>query len=97
MNSRRSGVGLAVVNNHLMAVGGFDGAACLKSVELYDSESNSWILHGGMNYRRSSVGAGVIKIQQDDSSLYGSNSTTIVVRTSSDNLKNYSLSTLVDL
>jgi hypothetical protein len=24
MNSRRSGVGLAVVNNHLMAIGGFD-------------------------------------------------------------------------
>ncbi|CAF1653814.1 unnamed protein product, partial [Rotaria magnacalcarata] len=36
MNSKRTEVGLAVVNNRLMAVGGFDGGVCLKSVELYD-------------------------------------------------------------
>ncbi|CAF4621059.1 unnamed protein product [Rotaria sp. Silwood1] len=97
MNSRRSGVGLAVVNNHLMAIGGFDGAAYLKSVELYDSESNSWKLHGGMNYRRLGGGVGVIKVQQYDSILYGSNSTSNILSTSPDDLKNRSLSTLVDL
>ncbi|CAF3023750.1 unnamed protein product [Rotaria sp. Silwood2] len=97
MNSRRSGVGLAVVNNHLMAIGGFHGAAYLKSVELYDSESNSWKLHGGMNYRRLGGGIGVIKVQQYDSILYGSNSTSNVLSTSPDDLKNRSLSSLLDL
>ncbi|CAF4211684.1 unnamed protein product, partial [Rotaria sp. Silwood2] len=90
-------VGLAVVNNHLMAIGGFYGAAYLKSVELYDSESNSWKLHGRMNYRRLGGGVGVIKIQQYDSILYGSNSTSNILSTSPDDLKNRSLSTYVDL
>ncbi len=60
-------VGLAVVNNHLMAIGGVD-------VNSY-SESNSWRLHSGMNYRRWGGGVGVIKVQQYDSILYKSNST----------------------
>ncbi|CAF5168615.1 unnamed protein product, partial [Rotaria magnacalcarata] len=60
MNSKRTEVGLAVVNNRLMAVGGFDGAVCLKSVELYDNEFNSWRLHSGMNYGRLGGGVGVI-------------------------------------
>lgn len=34
MTSRRSGVGLAVVNGQLYAVGGFDGTAYLKSIEV---------------------------------------------------------------
>lgn len=73
------------------------GAAYLKSVELYDSESNSWKLHGGMNYRRLGGGVGVIKIQQYDSLLFGSNVTSNLVSTSPDDLKNRSISTLVDL
>ncbi|CAF1190894.1 unnamed protein product [Adineta steineri] len=94
MNSRRSGVGLAVVNNNLMAIGGFDGAAYLKSVELYDNETNNWKLHGGMNCRRLGGGVGVIKVQQYDTILYGTNSN---CSTSSDDNKNRSLSKLVDL
>ncbi|CAF3382448.1 unnamed protein product [Rotaria sp. Silwood1] len=97
MNSRRSGVGLAVVNNNLMAIGGFDGASYLKSVELYDSESNSWKLHGGMNYRRLGGGVGVIKVQQYDSILYGTNSVSGSSSTSPDDSKHRSLSKLVDL
>jgi len=69
----------------------------LKSVELYDSESNCWKLHGGMNYRRLGGGVGVIKVQQYDSILYGSNSTSTIVPTSPEDIKNRSLSTLVDL
>jgi hypothetical protein len=69
----------------------------LKSVELYDSESNSWKLHGGMNYRRLGGGVGVIKVQHYDSILYGSNSTSNILPTSPDDIKNRSLSTLVDL
>ncbi len=59
---------------------------CLKSIELYDSQSNSWKSHGEMNYRRSSVGIGVIKV-----SLYESNLTSNVVSTSPDDMKNSSL------
>ena len=69
----------------------------MKSVELYDSESNSWKLHGGMNYRRLGGGVGVIKVQQYDSILYASNSSSTTITTSPDDLKNRSLSTLVDL
>ena len=66
-------------------------------MELYDCELNSWKLNGGMNYRRLGGGVGVIKIQQYDSILYGSNSASNVISTSPDDLKNRSLSTLVDL
>lgn len=45
-------VGLAVVNGQLYAVGGFDGTAYLKTIEVYDSETNQWRLCGCMNYRR---------------------------------------------
>jgi hypothetical protein len=64
---------------------------------LYDNESNSWKINGGMNYRRLGGGVGVIKIQQYDSIIYGSNSTSNIISTSSDDLKNRSLSKLVDL
>lgn len=69
----------------------------MKTVELYDSDSNSWKLHGGMNYRRLGGGVGVIKFQQHDSVLYGSSSSSNILSTSPDDLKNRSLSTLVDL
>lgn len=36
MMSRRSGVGLAVVNGQLYAVGGFDGTTYLKTIEVFD-------------------------------------------------------------
>ena len=44
-----SQVGLAVVNGQLYAVGGFDGTAYLKSIEVYDPEQNQWRLCGSMN------------------------------------------------
>jgi len=73
----------------------------LKSVELYDSESNCWKLNGGMNYRRLGGGVGVIKIPQLDSILCGGGSLSTASGSSSstspDDLKNRSLSKLVDL
>ena len=44
MITRRSSVGMAVMNGKLYAVGGFDGVArqCLNSVEVYDPTSDSW-------------------------------------------------------
>lgn len=47
-----------------------------------------------MNYRRLGGGVGVIKVQQYDSILYGTNSNS---STSPDDIKNRSLSKLVDL
>ena len=66
MNSRRSGVGLAVVNGQLLAVGGFDGTTYLKTIEVFDPVSNQWKLYGGMNYRRLGGGVGVVKLPLRD-------------------------------
>lgn len=66
MNSRRSGVGLAVVNGQLLAVGGFDGTTYLKTIEVFDPVANQWKLYGGMNYRRLGGGVGVVKLTLND-------------------------------
>ena len=84
--------------NHLTNIDVFKGAAYLKSVELYDNDSNSWKLHGGMNYRRLGGGVGVLKVQPNDSILYETNSTlTSSGSISPDDIKNRALSKLVDL
>ncbi|KAL5012390.1 hypothetical protein ScPMuIL_010941 [Solemya velum] len=70
MTSRRSGVGLAVVNGQLMAIGGFDGTTYLKTIEVYDPEQNFWKLCGGMNYRRLGGGVGVVRMPQHESHLW---------------------------
>lgn len=59
-----------MVNGQLMAIGGFDGTTYLKTVEIYDPDSNSWRIVGGMNYRRLGGGVGVIKMPQNDSHLW---------------------------
>ena len=63
-------VGLAVVNGQLMAIGGFDGSTYLKTVEIYNAETNSWQLNGGMNYRRLGGGVGVIRLHQHEVHLW---------------------------
>merc|ERR1712204_89987 len=70
MMSRRSGVGLAVVNGQLFAVGGFDGTTYLKTIEVYDKEANSWKLCGSMNCRRLGGGVGVVKMQHTDAHFW---------------------------
>ncbi len=57
MNSPRAGVGGAVVDGKIVAVGGFDGTDQLGSVELYDVETDSWSYATPMRYERSYVGA----------------------------------------
>ena len=56
MNSRRIGVGAAVVNRLLYAVGGFDGQNRLCSVELYNPEKDEWNYVAPMNTTRSGAG-----------------------------------------
>jgi hypothetical protein len=48
-----------------MAIGGFDGTSYLKSVEIFDAESNSWKINSSMIYRRLGGGVGTIKLQKD--------------------------------
>lgn len=42
MNKRRCGVGVAVLNHYIYAIGGHDGQSYLNSVERYDPSSNQW-------------------------------------------------------
>lgn len=67
-------VGLAVVNGQLYAVGGFDGSAYLKTIEVYDPETNQWRLCGCMNYRRLGGGVGVMRAPQTENYMWCGNS-----------------------
>lgn len=62
-------VGLAVVNGQLYAVGGFDGSTYLKTVEMFDRDSNQWRHAGSMNYRRLGGGVGVVRLANEDGVL----------------------------
>jgi kelch-like protein 20 len=42
MTKRRCGVGVAVLNDQLYAVGGHDGQCYLNSIERYDPHTNQW-------------------------------------------------------
>lgn len=63
-------MGLAVVNGQLYAVGGFDGTAYLKTIEVYDTEQNQWRLCGAMNYRRLGGGVGVMRAPQTENRMW---------------------------
>lgn len=57
MLTRRIGVGVAVLNRLLYAVGGFDGTNRLNSAECYYPERNEWRTITPMNTIRSGAGA----------------------------------------
>nr|7ON7_A Chain A, SAKe6BE-L2 [synthetic construct]7ON7_B Chain B, SAKe6BE-L2 [synthetic construct] len=66
LSTRRSGVGVAVLNGLIYAVGGYDGSpdystgTHLNSVEAYDPERNEWSLVAPLSTRRSGVGVAVL-------------------------------------
>lgn len=62
MSTRRSSVGVAVLNSLLYAVGGYDGVArqCLNSVECYDPVSDLWSEVEPMTQRRSGAAVTVL-------------------------------------
>lgn len=62
MHSKRFGVGVAVVNRLLYAIGGFDGNDRLASMECYHPENNAWTVLPSMKLGRS--GAGVAALNQ---------------------------------
>ena len=47
---------LSVVAGDLFVCGGYDGGACLNSVERFDPSTNEWTLISPMHYFRSSAG-----------------------------------------
>merc|ERR1711864_51161 len=62
--ARRSTLGVAVLNDHIYAVGGFDGSCGLNTAEVLDmsvSGSQEWRTIASMSTRRSSVGVGVLQ------------------------------------
>lgn len=62
MHSKRLGVGVAVVNRLLYAIGGFDGEDRLATMECYHPENNAWTILPSMKIGRS--GAGVAALNQ---------------------------------
>jgi hypothetical protein len=45
LNVARVGLGIAICNNRLYAIGGFDGRTFLKSIEVYDENKYQWYLN----------------------------------------------------
>lgn len=60
MEARRSTLGVAVLNNNIYAVGGFDGSTGLNTAEVFDLATQKWRSIASMSTRRSSVGVGVL-------------------------------------
>ena len=56
MHCNRLAVGVAVVNRLLYAIGGFDSAKRLNSVECYHPENDEWTMIVPMNTPRSGAG-----------------------------------------
>lgn len=59
MQSQRCSAGVAVLGGKLYAVGGRDGASCLRTVECYDPHTNKWTSCASMTRRRGGVGVAV--------------------------------------
>jgi kelch-like protein 20 len=62
MNKRRCGVGVAILNQQIYAVGGHDGQSYLNSVERYDPNLNQWSIDvAPTSSCRTSVGIAVLE------------------------------------
>ena len=61
MNKKRCGVGIAVLDNFIYAVGGHDGASYLNSIERYDHMTDYWASNiAPTSVCRTSVGVAVL-------------------------------------
>jgi kelch-like protein 19 len=60
MHTKRLGVGVAVVNRLLYAIGGYDGTERLSSGECYHPENNAWSMITPMTTQRSGAGTFLI-------------------------------------
>jgi len=57
MSMLRSRVGVAVMQNRLYAIGGYNGQERLNTVEVFDAATGRWSKVAAMNCKRSAVGA----------------------------------------
>ena len=55
------GAGVALLNDHIYVVGGFDGTAHLASVEVYNIRTDYWTTVAPMTTPRCYVGATVLR------------------------------------
>lgn len=69
MHSKRLGVGVAVVNRLLYAIGGFNGTERLATVECYHPENNEWNFVPSMRVGRSGAGKLFFNVIQSASYL----------------------------
>ena len=56
-----SGAGVALLNDHIYVVGGFDGVSHLDSVEVYNIRTDYWTTVASMTTPRCYVGATVLR------------------------------------
>ena len=52
MGTRRSCVGVGILDGLLYAIGGYDGGSCVDTAERYDPLTNQWSSIAAMNIRR---------------------------------------------
>lgn len=60
MKVSRSGAGVAVLNQYIYVVGGFDGSRQLSSVERFDTDRQTWETVTPMKTSRSALSVNVI-------------------------------------
>lgn len=60
MNRTRAWPAVAVFDNKIYVMGGYDGHTRLRTVEMYDPESNEWSYVSSMNVGRAGCGAAVV-------------------------------------
>ena len=60
MNSPRAWAAIVVYKENIFAIGGFDGANRLNTVEMYDAVKNVWMNVEGLNVSRAGCGAAVL-------------------------------------
>lgn len=60
MNTQRAWPGVAILDNNIYVIGGFDGINRLRSVEVYNPDQDSWTFISGMNICRAGCAAAVL-------------------------------------
>lgn len=60
MNTPRAWPGVAVFDGRVYVIGGFDGSSRLRSVEVYDFDSDRWTFISNMIVSRAGCGAAVV-------------------------------------
>ncbi len=58
----RNGVGLAILDGTLYAVGGHDGQRFQNTVEVFDPRVNRWKTISSLKHRRASAGKGIVYV-----------------------------------